>query len=553
MTGSNHVALLENQDELYAIDTEINALAPISLPGLPPEILSKIFLHIAGRGSADPACWHPQAVGRWIRVTHVCTYWREVALQCAALWSHLHLTDLPEILHEFLARSKDAPLSITSDPRAMDTFKITGRESYEDNFLLALSALHRVRMILVVMSENYDPTNAVFERLGGCAPLIQSLELRSASDHSNHARLRSAISRMLSQPETRSLRSLNTEFCCVDWTNTPFHGLIRLDICGDRRPSGTSMESFLKALDRMYCLEDLVLSNVFSYRFQTRLWALPNALHSSITLPRLRYLEIRGEHQLFTSMFLNSLHMPSLRRLDLVVLQSKIEDDSVELFAAVSQKATALGPFLTSLYEEHTTGTSFCAYRDVLQRTTDPKDDSTSVWREQHAPALGILVCGRKQNYLTELITSLPLGRTRTLILDGEFPSQDDWLSLTRCLETVTELRLYRATYHEHRMGKMLSLKHGEFGGGHALFVLPNLEAVIMDELIFSPEECPLGLELAASFARRAGEGPEIKTLRILRSRILREDDRKRLCEAVPFAETDGHGPNRERRWLSKG
>ncbi|KAI0718107.1 hypothetical protein C8Q72DRAFT_764666, partial [Fomitopsis betulina] len=101
-------ALRERKARIHAINIELNAFAPISI--LPPEILSNIFLHIAGRGSADPALWEPKAVGHWIYVTHVCTSWREVALQCATLWSHLNLSELPKVLEELLARSKDAPL-----------------------------------------------------------------------------------------------------------------------------------------------------------------------------------------------------------------------------------------------------------------------------------------------------------------------------------------------------------------------------------------------------------------------------------------------------------
>ncbi|EPS93079.1 hypothetical protein FOMPIDRAFT_1101941, partial [Fomitopsis schrenkii] len=87
---------------IRAINTQINALAPVSR--IPPELLSKIFLHTAGH-RANPAS-RPQSRD-WIRVTHVCRHWRETALQCAALWSHVDVPALPE---QFLVRSKDAPL-----------------------------------------------------------------------------------------------------------------------------------------------------------------------------------------------------------------------------------------------------------------------------------------------------------------------------------------------------------------------------------------------------------------------------------------------------------
>ncbi|KAI0718112.1 hypothetical protein C8Q72DRAFT_153898 [Fomitopsis betulina] len=128
---------------IRAINTEMNALAPISI--LPPELLSNIFLDVAGRGSADPALWDPEAVDYWIHVTHVCTSWREVALQCTLLWSYLDLPIPSRILEELLARSRDAPLSIKlrfshlEEARSLEMKKL-----WEDALLLGLSALHRL-------------------------------------------------------------------------------------------------------------------------------------------------------------------------------------------------------------------------------------------------------------------------------------------------------------------------------------------------------------------------------------------------------------------------
>lgn len=61
---------------IRALNTRINALAPISKS--PPEVLSANFLQNAGRG-------HPQAVGRWIYVTHVCVRLRYNAPRSGAI------------------------------------------------------------------------------------------------------------------------------------------------------------------------------------------------------------------------------------------------------------------------------------------------------------------------------------------------------------------------------------------------------------------------------------------------------------------------------------
>lgn len=73
---------------------------------LPPEILEQIFLVLrAGCRSY-----------RWMRVTHVCHYWREVALQSARLWSYINLP-CHNVAHaeELLRRSKETALSVVGD------------------------------------------------------------------------------------------------------------------------------------------------------------------------------------------------------------------------------------------------------------------------------------------------------------------------------------------------------------------------------------------------------------------------------------------------------
>ncbi|KAI0718114.1 hypothetical protein C8Q72DRAFT_153835 [Fomitopsis betulina] len=154
------------------INTQLNALAPVSK--LPPELLSNIFLDVAVRGSADPPRGQSRMVGRWIHVTHVCRSWRETALQCAPLWSHLHSSDSPKCIEEFLARSRDAPLSIQ-----LCLNRLVPNTRQEDVLLLALSALHRVRRLDVHLNPYYDPTNKFLRRLGGRAPLLEALYIRT--------------------------------------------------------------------------------------------------------------------------------------------------------------------------------------------------------------------------------------------------------------------------------------------------------------------------------------------------------------------------------------
>ena len=85
----------------------INDLAPISL--LPSEILALVFRFLS---LEDPPCSGKQNLG-WMRATHVCRLWRQVALGDSSLWTKI--SGLPtnrELISEMLARARNAPLSI---------------------------------------------------------------------------------------------------------------------------------------------------------------------------------------------------------------------------------------------------------------------------------------------------------------------------------------------------------------------------------------------------------------------------------------------------------
>jgi hypothetical protein len=92
-------------EALHALLTCRNALAPISL--LPPEILARVFHFLA---------LEERNLG-WIRATHVCRFWRQVALGDSSLW--VTISGIPptntELISEMLARASHAPLDINID------------------------------------------------------------------------------------------------------------------------------------------------------------------------------------------------------------------------------------------------------------------------------------------------------------------------------------------------------------------------------------------------------------------------------------------------------
>jgi hypothetical protein len=87
--------------------TRRNALVPISL--LPPEILARIFHLLV---LEEPPLSGGRSLG-WIRVTHVCRHWRQVALDDSSLWAKFWgIPTNTKWIPEMLARAKNAPLDI---------------------------------------------------------------------------------------------------------------------------------------------------------------------------------------------------------------------------------------------------------------------------------------------------------------------------------------------------------------------------------------------------------------------------------------------------------
>ena len=107
----------EIDEQLKAVDAtkqflqsqlaRLKAFTPISL--IPPEVLARIFHFLV---LEDPACSTEQNLG-WIRATHVCRFWRQVALDDSSLWATISgISDKTELIYEMLARARIAPLDI---------------------------------------------------------------------------------------------------------------------------------------------------------------------------------------------------------------------------------------------------------------------------------------------------------------------------------------------------------------------------------------------------------------------------------------------------------
>ena len=100
-----------------------------SIGRLPPEILLEVFMH----RSAD---WHT-GDSSWVGVTHVCRYWRKIALESARLWAQIYVSDDEEWTELLLERSKWASLDVV----------ISGEDADNELVQRVLDQLCRIRSL----------------------------------------------------------------------------------------------------------------------------------------------------------------------------------------------------------------------------------------------------------------------------------------------------------------------------------------------------------------------------------------------------------------------
>ncbi|KAF6758141.1 hypothetical protein DFP72DRAFT_888203 [Ephemerocybe angulata] len=279
----------ELKDEICALHLLHNTFAPINR--LPPEILSRIFVQSAAECRQDSLSW--------IQVTHTCHHWREVALDCAALWSHISFVN-PAFTKVMLARSKNAPLHV--DLRT--SYTRTTPVIYE-----ALSEVldqgSRLRSIAIDNVTNSRRSGMLHLRrfLSKCktAPVLEELRLRTSLDH--------CLNSGFLQGGSPTLKHLEISGCIIsNWNTIPSGAaLITLDLTRSHGQENKMLSGsgFISLLKNMPSLENLHIQ-----------FLLPRGLYSQspaaapFTHPKLRILELI-DYPENIERFLRAVHVPN--------------------------------------------------------------------------------------------------------------------------------------------------------------------------------------------------------------------------------------------------
>jgi hypothetical protein len=246
---------------LVPLRREWDSFAPISR--LPPELLSLVFCHVRDTiaeeldGHYDAfdnpfAFERRSAVKDWMKISHVCHSWREVALNTVSLWSHLVVTRSNyKWAEECLRRSKGSSFVLYA-------------ESVADS--------HHPSRILLRELKNH---------MGRCRELNlrdfttgDSIEFLSQIDtshlihfhYSHRFYSNSSASQRLSLPliddsllRADSLRHLSISCCPIDWSASIFHRLTHLQLYYIPEESRLDCHTFISFLICMPRLEILDL------------------------------------------------------------------------------------------------------------------------------------------------------------------------------------------------------------------------------------------------------------------------------------------------------
>ena len=296
-----------------------NAIAPIS--SLPTEVIALILSISRQLYGGFPYVQKNDLV--WLRVTHVCHHWREIALNNSLFWSHIDFTNITSAsTTEMLVRAKKAPLHLTacflSFPRDHARFIAFTKELQS-----------RVTNICHLDIR----ADAVFlrrplKRLSSPAPTLESLSL-STEDITTLSR--TTIPDTLFGGTAPRLFSLKLCHCNISWKSPLLKGLRSLKIYAPSRHARPSLADWLDALYEMPQLKNLDLHSASPI-----VPPFPLDVKRTVTLPFLTDLNIyasAGE----CSLALSHLVLPVLTKLCIEAKSDLDGSDVLQLLPYVAR------------------------------------------------------------------------------------------------------------------------------------------------------------------------------------------------------------------------
>src|SRR6266849_1363692 len=319
------VAAISTIDKLvHSLLTRRNAIVPISL--LPPELLARVFHLLVVK---EPPFAKRRNLG-WIRATHVCQHWRQVALDDSSLWARI--SGVPantKWISEMLVRAKNAPLDIDLNAAAW---------SSREALLMIPPHLSHIRQARFHNRHGLYMLDSDTVREVYCseAPALEHFELTQHFEFTGTDNyptiIRNFRGNMLFEGHAPRLRTFSLSGVVIPWSFIPRGQLTQLKIAYSEEDicSPGDLNQLIDILINCPALEILPLE----FCLPPQLTEFPHG--RTIHLPHLSLLCLCGSTSRIMNM-LKILKLPSSTTLDLdcIFKTTSINNDSEGLLLSV--------------------------------------------------------------------------------------------------------------------------------------------------------------------------------------------------------------------------
>ncbi|CAL1715451.1 unnamed protein product [Somion occarium] len=194
---------------------------------LPAELLVQILLYLV-----PPEAYEFQA---WIHLTHVCSYWRNVALRRPKFWTHVDLTQ-EACARTFLERSADAEIHIY------------WMDGPGDLRILSHLCHHADRIASITVKEESRDVTPILAMLNFSLPSLRAMTI--CANKYTASGNREGIACIPGASDSQRLTSLSLHSLVIPWTSTLYAGLQHLELRNQNRHwIQPSLTEFLDILD----------------------------------------------------------------------------------------------------------------------------------------------------------------------------------------------------------------------------------------------------------------------------------------------------------------
>ncbi|KAI0038407.1 hypothetical protein FA95DRAFT_1599867 [Auriscalpium vulgare] len=482
-------------------DADSTILVPnVPVSRLPPEVLTHVFslLSSVDRPRIKMSLNQNQADLGWLKVTHVCQRWRNIALNEPLLWASDIV--LPSLLGDrwaatFVTRAQDVPLTVTlCDAHASNS---------RDGTPFIGANLARTRAIMDLRTYSH-----YLHALCTPAPILHTLGLRIYAINELNERPylpEGLFGGAAGLPELRHLSVAASTVC--PWTSLLLQQLVSVNIAAHHQKlPGAVLASMFAALGKMRGLERLKLD------------LTPEDVNGvpATPLPALQHLSLCNDFVKDALLILDHLALPASTRIHSTIGMDYLRGLRTvfpEMNARIDPRAAAISRVDVNLAAGN-------------QRSGGPRRVEVGAWRggdTDGAPALAVRLIGWKN--VPAVLKSIASTHLEALAVGGDARAPDApdaaWLD---ALGSAT--RLHRVTVKGGAVPQFCATPH-------SLDVLPALSVLVVNIRSHPLAKNILQDKLPRCLAERARAGNVLKELEV----IGYSEDEASVCalqEAVP-------------------